>query len=87
MKRESTTLCLVSAISFIAGVIVGPFAMMILFELISPNREPQAKAFFYRTMNALFEGTYDPNEGSASPQFINALKKMNLKSEKNAVCT
>jgi len=75
MKRESTTLCLVSAISFIAGVIVGPFAMMILFELISPNREPQARSFFYRTMNELFEDTYNTEEGSVSPEFLEAFKK------------
>jgi hypothetical protein len=38
MKRETKKLCLISAISFIAGVMMGPFTMIALSELISPNR-------------------------------------------------
>jgi hypothetical protein len=81
MKRENKNLCLISAISlisFIVGVAVSPFAMIVFFELISPNRQSQereAKSFFYRTMNAIFEDTYNSEEGSVSPQFMNAFKK------------
>ncbi len=87
MKRETKNLCIISAISFIAGATVGPFAMMVFFELVSPNREQQAKAFFYRTMNMLFEGTYDPNEGSVSPQFMDEFKKYEPQLGKNVIWT
>lgn len=78
MKREAETLCLISIfslISFIAGIVVGPFAMIIFFELISPNREQQAKSFFYRTMDELFEDTYNTEESPVSPEFMEAFKK------------
>jgi len=78
MKRETTNLYIISAISFFAGMVVGLFAMIVFFELILPNRyqrEQEAKSFFYRTMNAIFEDTYNSEEGSVSPQFMDAFKK------------
>jgi hypothetical protein len=84
MKRETKNLCIISAISFIAGVAVVPLAVMTLgavvgfFGFFSTNRQSQelrAKAFFYRTMNAIFEDTYNSEEGSVSPEFMDTFKK------------
>jgi hypothetical protein len=84
MKRETKNLCIMSAVSFIAGVAVVPLAVVALgvavgflgfFSTNRQSQEQQAEAFFYRTMNALFEGTYNANEGSVSPEFMNAFKK------------
>ena len=84
MKRETQNLYIMAAVSFIADVAVVPLAVMAsgaavgFLGFFSTNRQSerqQAEAFFYRTINALFEGTYDANEGLVSPEFMNALKK------------
>ena len=80
MNKSYKNLCLISTtslISFIIGVALGPLVVGVFLELIFPrhSQEQEAKAFFYRTMNALFEGTYNPEDGSVSPQFMNAFKK------------
>jgi len=88
MNKSNKTLCLISAISvisFIVGVAVAPLAIGMFLELFFPNRlsqEKEAKAFFYRTMDALFEGSYNPEEGSVSPEFMNAFKKYESQLEK-----
>lgn len=84
MKRETTNLCIVSAMSFIVGVAVAPLAVGALGAVVGfsaffftnrQSQEREAKAFFYRTMNAIFEDTYNAREGSVSPQFMDAFKK------------
>ena len=80
MNKSNKTLCLISAISvvsFIVGVAVGPLAIGMFLELIFPrhSQEREAKAFFYRTMYTLFEDTYNSEEGSVSPEFLNEFKK------------
>jgi hypothetical protein len=84
MKRETKNLCIVSAISFIVGVAVIPLAVIASGAVVGfkgfffTNRisqERQAKAFFYRTMNSLFEDTYNPEENSVSPEFLDSFKK------------
>ncbi|MHC4207873.1 MAG: hypothetical protein ACYSTT_24735 [Planctomycetota bacterium] len=84
MKREAQNLCIISAISFIAGVAVIPLAVMVLGAVVGfygsfftnrQSEEQQAKAFFYRTMNAIFEDTYKAEEGSVSPEFMDTFKK------------
>ena len=84
-EKVNKNLCLISAISFIVGIAVGPLAVGVFLELIFPNRHSQeyeAKSFFYRTMNAIFEDTYNSEEGSVSPEFINAFKKYEPQIEK-----
>ena len=84
MKRETRNLCIISAFSFIVGVAVIPMAVMAVgavggtLSLFFSNRQSQereAKSFFYRTMNAIFEDTYNAEEGSVSPEFMNSFKK------------
>jgi hypothetical protein len=91
MKRETRNLCLISAISFIVGVAVVPLAVGALGAVVGfsgffftnrQSQEQEAKAFFYRTMNAIFEDTYNPEEGSVSPQFMDAFKKYEPQLEK-----
>lgn len=67
--------CLTTAVSFIAGIIFAPAAFMLLNQLRAPGRyrqKSEAVSFFYSTMHALFEGTYNSEDGSVSPE---ALKK------------
>lgn len=69
------SICLTAAVSFIAGIIFAPAAFMLLNQLRTPGRyrqKSEAVSFFYSTMHALFEGTYNPEDGSVSPE---ALKK------------
>jgi len=84
MKRETRNLCIMSAFSFIVGVAVVPLAVMTFGAVLGfsgffftnrQSQEQQAKAFFYRTMNSIFEETYDPEEGSVSSQFMDAFKE------------
>jgi len=85
MNNSNKRLLIISVVSFIAGVMIGLFTTVLFLKLISPNRyqqEQQAKAFFYRTMDALFAGTYNPKEGSVSPEFMNAFKKYEPQLEK-----
>ena len=81
MKAQAKIVCLIlafSLISFIAGVSVVPLAIggyLGLFVTNRPSQEQEAKAFFYRTMNSLFEDTYNIEEGSVSTEFMNEFKK------------
>ena len=84
MKRETKNLCIISAFSFIVGVAVVPLAVWAVGGFLwnfgflftnEPSPEQEAKSFFYRTMNAIFEDTYNAEEGSVSPEFMNAFKK------------
>lgn len=73
-----------SAVSFIVGVAVVPLAVGAVGAVVGfsgffftnrQSQEQEAKSFFYRTMNAIFEDTYNSEEGSVSPQFMDAFKK------------
>ncbi len=75
MNKSVSRLCLTAAVAFIAGIIFAPMAFIALSKLKAPGRYQQqrdAVSFFYKTMHALFEGTYSAEEDWVSPD---ALKK------------
>lgn len=66
MNKSLFRLCLTATIAFIAGTIFMPMALVLLSKLERPGRYQQKReaiTFFYKTMNELFEGTYNPEEG------------------------
>ena len=78
MKKPSKRIFLISGISFFAGVWIGIFMMIILPILLqsgSYQREQKISSFFYKTMHAIFEGTYDPDEGSISPKPLKTIRE------------
>lgn len=78
MNKPNKRLCLIAGVSFFAGCWVGCFALIMLFSLSQRNnsqRERKIGAFFYRTMNAIFEGTYNSNEGSVFPEALETIKE------------
>jgi len=75
MNKSVSRLCLTAAVAFIAGIMFAPMAFIALSKLKAPGRyqkQRDAVSFFYKTMNALFEGTYSAEEDWVSPD---ALKK------------
>jgi len=78
MNKSLFRLCLTAAVAFIAGTIFMPMGLVLMSKLERPGRYQQKKeaySFFYRTMNELFEGTYNPEEGSVSPDALETFKK------------
>ena len=78
MKKSNKRLCFLSAIPFIAGFTAGFFTMAVFFILLqssSNQREKEVKSFFYRTMHAIFEGTYESDEGSVSPKALKIIRE------------
>ena len=71
MKKRS--FCLAIAFSFIIGIIIGIVALILIMIMVDAPRRYQQKreaiSFFYSTMYALFEGTYNPEEGSV-PEWV-----------------
>jgi len=62
-------------IAFIAGLLAVPATLFSLSIIKEPSLQQQQKEaiyFFYRTMHELFEGNYNPEEGTVSK---NALEK------------
>jgi hypothetical protein len=82
IKKSVSQLCLTALISFIIGIFFGPYAL-IGWELTFPTKRPYpypyaqggAAFFFYSTMNALFEGTYNPEENSVSPEALKTFRE------------
>jgi len=73
MNKSLYSLCLTATVAFIVGILVGSVVLISMSKLRAPGRYQQkmeAVSFFYRTMNALFEGTYSPKEGSVSETFL-----------------
>ena len=78
MKKPNKRICLISGVSFFAGAWVGCFALIAFFSLSQRNagqRQKEIKSFFNRTMNAIFEGTYDANEGFVYPEALATIKE------------
>jgi hypothetical protein len=76
MKKRSFYLTI--TLTFIACMIIGFLLLVPSSQHIKPGRykeKREATAFFYRTMYALFEGTYNPEEGSVSPAFLERFEK------------
>lgn len=78
MNASNKRLCLVSAISFITGLVAGFLTLAVLLTLLqasSRQREREVESFFYKTMHAIFEGTYDSAEGSVSPKALKTIRE------------
>jgi hypothetical protein len=78
MKKPNKRICLVSGVSFFAGAWVGCFALIALFSLFQWNsgqRKKEVESFFYRTMNEIFDGTYDSNKGSVYSGALETIKE------------
>jgi VanZ family protein len=70
--------CFTAATAFIAGVLVVPVASISLSILTGPSlfqRQQAARYFFYSTMCELFEGGYDPEEGSISENALETFRE------------
>ncbi len=72
------------AISFVAGLVVASTGWFLFMGFLHSSSKPvlkrmrenkEATAFFYRTMQALFEGTYNPENGSISERALNVFNK------------
>ncbi|MHC4593594.1 MAG: VanZ family protein [Planctomycetota bacterium] len=75
-KTESVSrLCLTAAVAFIAGILVVPATLISLSKLKGPSLQQDACYFFYRTMHELFEGNYNPVEGSVSKDALETFKE------------
>lgn len=67
-----------AVIAFIAGIMVIPITLFSLNKLNGPSLKQQQKEasyFFYRTMHELFEGNYNPEEGSVSQDALDTFKE------------
>jgi hypothetical protein len=71
MNKSLYRFCLTAAIAFFAGMIFGFLVLVPLSKLVSPGRykeKREAITFFYKTMYALFEDTYNPGERTLSEE-------------------
>jgi hypothetical protein len=78
MKKPNKRICLISGVSFFAGAWIGCFALKALFLLSQWNtdqREKEIRLFFYKTLHAIFEKTYDSNKGSVYPDVLKTIKE------------
>ncbi len=79
IKTESASrLCFTAVVAFIAGILFVPSTLFSLNKLSGPSLQQQQKEanyFFYRTMHALFEGTYNPEEGTVSKDALEIFKE------------
>ena len=78
MNKSLYRLCLTAAIAFIAGAVFVLIAIVVWKSHFEPNRsqrQREAYAFFYKTMHELFEGTFNPEEGSVSTDALETFKK------------
>ncbi|MHC4727307.1 MAG: VanZ family protein, partial [Planctomycetota bacterium] len=70
IKIESVSrLCFTAVVAFIAGILFVPATLYSLNKLSGPRLQQQqkeAKNFFYRTMDELFKGSYNPEKGLVS---------------------
>ena len=70
MNKSLQRLCLTAAVAFVVGCLIGhAFYISIRINKAKEYGQPRIEAtyFFYHTMISLFEGTYNPEEGSVSP--------------------
>ena len=82
MNKQLSSRYLTAIISFIIGIIIGIVALILLMAKVDAPRRYQQKreaiSFFYSTMHALFEGTYNPEEGSVSEAFLEKFEEHKL---------
>jgi len=65
-------------LAFIVGIVVGCGATVFLgvrLGLARSHQKREAVDFFYRTMNSLFQGTYNSEDGSISQQALDTFKE------------
>lgn len=90
MKKSVLAPCVITAVvSFVAGLLVASIAWCLFMGFLRSASKPvrvrireneQASAFFYRTVHALFEGTYNSEDGSISEHALNAFREIALNS-------
>lgn len=78
MRRSITNICFIALIAYFAGAIVGA---TVLIQWRSNDRKKrseqkgQAFTFFYKTMNDLFEGTYNPQDDAIYKDALKEFRK------------
>ncbi len=76
---RSSRLCITAAICFIAGFLCSPVVIGAWkARFVAPvkrQQEREAYSFFYKTMLELFEGTYNPENGSISKGDLDIYKE------------
>ena len=77
ITESVSRLCFTAAVAFIAGVLVLPVTLVSLSIPKGPSlqQRQEARSFFYRTMYELFEGIYNPEEGSVSKDALETFKE------------
>lgn len=71
-------LCFTAAVGFVAGVLMLPLTVIPLSMLRGPDlqeKQKEASSFFYRTMNELFQSTYNPEDGTVSKEALAILNE------------
>jgi VanZ family protein len=79
VKTEpASLLCFTAVVAFTAGALIGPAALFLVGRIGGPNLQQQqkhARHFFYKTMHELFEGTYNPEQGTVSQDAMDTFRK------------
>jgi hypothetical protein len=78
MRKSIARLCIVGALSFALGSIIGFAVAFLLLEYHEPARakaREEVRLFFCRTMNALSQGTYDPQVGLVAEEAIKTFRE------------
>lgn len=78
MNKSLCQLCLTATIAFITGAVFVLIAIVVWkshFEPNRPQRQREAYSFFYKKMHELFEGKFNPEEGSISTDALETFKE------------
>ena len=86
MNKSVSELCLTAVVSFVVGIVLAALAFKILLWVESnsgsvrrKNQRIEAISFCYRTMYALFEGTYNSEDGSISQKALSTFREYESK--------
>ena len=83
-KSVPVSRVMTAVVSFVVGLLVASIGWCLVIEFRHSASKPvrvrirenkQATAFFYRTASALFEGTYNSEDGSISEHALNKFRK------------
>jgi len=82
MNKSVLKVCVTAVVSFVAGIVLTTLAFNVVRWVESSHEATrrhkqriEANAFFYRTMHALFQGTYSSEDGSISQEALNAFRR------------
>lgn len=81
MKVRLTRRHLVPVAAFVLGVFVGCgglMSLMVTRGTSAGSRKREASAFFYRTMQSVFDGRYEPEPGLVSPKALDVIEEYGL---------